>query len=266
MSVHISPRVIFDRPAALMRIQSTFVPAGTIRPSGLQDMLDSLDFTSLPPPVRLPDDEAATDAARAQSVVVFVGPSRDAKDAEEIARRGGFAAVRVDDAASAEVMLSRRPADVIVLDGGPIDFGACRRLASLRAGAVLVITGSEDEVDRVLALELGADDCVSPSCGDRELMARMRALAPRLAAPGQRVACPAVLRFSSGSAEARPASPRRKPRSAFALRTRAVAPVSQQPRPPAVARRYPRGLQGRPVAELPQRGGPDFPPSPPPSG
>jgi len=156
-------------------------------------MLDSLDFTSLPPPVRLPDDEAATDAARAQSVVVFVGPSRDAKDAEEIARRGGFAAVRVDDAASAEVMLSRRPADVIVLDGGPIDFGACRRLASLRAGAVLVITGSEDEVDRVLALELGADDCVSPSCGDRELMARMRALARRSPRPASGSH---VLRFS----------------------------------------------------------------------
>ncbi|WP_162252097.1 response regulator transcription factor [Brevundimonas sp. Root1423] len=114
---------------------------------------------------------------------MFVGAPSEMAGVEDVARRAGFAAVRVVDAASAEVMLSHRPADLIVLDGGQIDFGACRRLASLRVGSVLVVTGTDDEVDRVLALELGADDCVSPSCGDRELAARMRALARRAPRP-----------------------------------------------------------------------------------
>lgn len=148
-------------------------------------MLDCLDLAPQPPAIRPPDRDSVAVPEQARSVAIFVGSPSEAAGAEDVARRAGFAAVRVGDAASAEVMLSRRPADLIVLDGGPIDFGACRRLASLRVGSVLVITGSEDEVDRVLALELGADDCVSPSCGARELAARMRALARRASRPGE---------------------------------------------------------------------------------
>jgi two-component system OmpR family response regulator len=142
-------------------------------------MLDCLDLASTPLAIPPPDRESMVVAEQARSVAMFVGSPSEMAGAEDVARRAGFAAVRVGDAASAEVMLSHRPADLIVLDGGQIDFGACRRLASLRVGSVLVVTDTEDEVDRVLALELGADDCVSPSCGDRELAARMRALARR---------------------------------------------------------------------------------------
>jgi DNA-binding response OmpR family regulator len=136
-----------------------------------------------PPAVQRPDRDGAAVVEEGGSVAIFVGSPSEVVGAEDVARRAGFAAVRVGDAASAEVMLSHRPAELIVLDGGQIDFGACRRLASLRMGSVLVVTGTEDEVDRVLALELGADDCVSPSCGDRELAARMRALARRAPRP-----------------------------------------------------------------------------------
>lgn len=168
-------------------------------------MLDSLAFPPPAPPVRPFDDFGeihgltAAVAERVQSLAVFVGPPSGATGAEGVARRGGFAAVRVGDSVAAEALLAHRSADLIVLDGGldgQIDFSACRRLAALGVGAVLVVTGTEDEVDRVLALELGADDCVSPSCGDRELIARMRALARR----GGRSALPGngahTLRFS----------------------------------------------------------------------
>lgn len=149
--------------------------------AGPEDMFVSLDLVPPPPPVRRPGGPGAAPAGGAQALAVIVGkPSGTA--AERVARDGGFEVVRLNDAASAEDLLSHRSADLIVLDGGldgPIDFRACLRLASLRAGAVLVITDTDDEVDRVLALELGADDCVSPRCGDRELVARMRALARR---------------------------------------------------------------------------------------
>ncbi|HYC98149.1 response regulator transcription factor [Brevundimonas sp.] len=161
-------------------------------------MLDNLVPASSSPAWPTAEVTTTAVAGRVQSLAVFVGPSAPA-GAEDVARRGGFAVVRVADAASAEAALSHRSADLIVLDSGPrsqIDFSACQRLASLRAGAILVITCSDDEVDRVLALELGADDCVSPRCSDRELMARMRALVRRHGSPKPRTNDAHVLRFS----------------------------------------------------------------------
>lgn len=163
-------------------------------------MFVSLDLVPPPPPpVRRPGGPRAAAAGAAQAVAVFVGKTSGTAAAESVAREGGFEVVRLNDAASAEDLLSHRSADLIVLDGGldgPIDFGACLRLASLRAGAVLVITDTDDEVDRVLALELGADDCVSPRCGDRELVARMRALARRGGFSNARSSGSKGLRFS----------------------------------------------------------------------
>lgn len=116
------------------------------------------------------------------NLALFVGVGGSASRAEQVARRGGFEVLRVASAAAAEGALAERPADVIVLDGqsaGYIDFSACRRLSALRSSPIMVIADGDDETDRVLALELGADDCASPECGDRELLARVRALARR---------------------------------------------------------------------------------------
>jgi DNA-binding response OmpR family regulator len=52
------------------------------------------------------------------------------------------------------------------------------RLMPHRPG-ILVRSGTDDEVDRVVALELGADDCVTISCSLREIIARVRAISRR---------------------------------------------------------------------------------------
>lgn len=68
--------------------------------------------------------------------------------------------------------------DVVVLDVGLPDvdgFEVCRELRRFSAVPVLFLTARNDEIDRVLGLELGADDYVAKPFSPRELVARVRA-------------------------------------------------------------------------------------------
>ncbi len=70
------------------------------------------------------------------------------------------------------------PADVVVLDVGLPDingFEVCRTLRSFSQVPVIFLTARNDEIDRVLGLELGADDCMAKPFSPRELVARVRA-------------------------------------------------------------------------------------------
>ena len=68
--------------------------------------------------------------------------------------------------------------DVVVLDVGLPDgsgFDVCREMRSFSEVPVLFLTARTDEIDRVLGLELGADDYVAKPFSPRELVARVRA-------------------------------------------------------------------------------------------
>jgi two-component system catabolic regulation response regulator CreB len=68
--------------------------------------------------------------------------------------------------------------DVLVLDVGLPDlngFDVCRQLRGFSDVPVIFLTARNDEIDRVLGLELGADDYVSKPFSPRELVARVRA-------------------------------------------------------------------------------------------
>lgn len=82
---------------------------------------------------------------------------------------------------------------------------------------IVVQAGGADEVDRILAFELGADDCVHPSIGDRELLARIRAVLRRCA-QAVRGPSPTVADAWSGPADAtaRPGAAGRAVRFGFA--------------------------------------------------
>jgi DNA-binding response OmpR family regulator len=72
--------------------------------------------------------------------------------------------------------------DVVLLDLGLPDMDGidvCRRLRAASAVPIIVITARSEEVDRVLGLELGADDYVVKPFGFRELVARIRAVTRR---------------------------------------------------------------------------------------
>ncbi|MEE7567926.1 response regulator, partial [Xanthomonas sp. Kuri4-3] len=81
--------------------------------------------------------------------------------------------------------LREQPADVVVLDVGLPDlsgFEVCRALRGFSEVPVIFLTARNDEIDRVLGLELGADDYMAKPFSPRELVARVRARLRRRAA------------------------------------------------------------------------------------
>jgi len=95
--------------------------------------------------------------------------------------RQGFAVERVVTGAAA---LAAPPADLVLLDLGLPDvdgYEVCRRLRADSDVPVIIITARGEEVDRVVGLELGADDYVVKPFGFRELVARIRAVTRRTA-------------------------------------------------------------------------------------
>ena len=98
-------------------------------------------------------------------------------------RRDGF---RVIQAATGEAGLAavdrERPRMVLLDVGlpGEIDgFEVCRRLQTRGRVPVLMLTARDSEMDRVVGLELGADDYVTKPFSPRELVARVRAILRR---------------------------------------------------------------------------------------
>jgi two-component system, OmpR family, response regulator RegX3 len=93
----------------------------------------------------------------------------------------GFAVTHVRTGAAA---LSVSEPDFILLDLGLPDLDGtevCRRLRARTDAPIIVVTARSDELDRVLLLEMGADDYVVKPFGFRELVARIRAVRRRLA-------------------------------------------------------------------------------------
>ncbi len=96
-------------------------------------------------------------------------------------RREGFDVDRVADGASA---LAHAGADLVLLDLRLPDldgFDVCRRLRATSSTPIIVVSARGEEVDRVLGLELGADDYLVKPFGLRELVARIRAVSRRTA-------------------------------------------------------------------------------------
>jgi two-component system response regulator RegX3 len=94
-------------------------------------------------------------------------------------QREGFTVRCVADAAHA---LAAPEADVVLLDLVLPDldgYEVCRRLRARSDVPIIVITARGDEVDRVVGLELGADDYLVKPFGFRELVARIRAVTRR---------------------------------------------------------------------------------------
>jgi DNA-binding response OmpR family regulator len=117
-------------------------------------------------------------------VVVLVEDERDlAVMAGEFLRREGFDVVLAGDGRTGMQRLDDRAVDAVVLDLGLPDGNGLDLLRSLRrserAVPVVVLTGRGRESERVLGLELGADDYVVKPFSLPELAARLRAVLRR---------------------------------------------------------------------------------------
>ncbi|MGQ9369979.1 response regulator [Azospirillum sp. ST 5-10] len=103
--------------------------------------------------------------------------------------REGFEVTAVEDAAGLRAVLQARPVDLVLLDirlPGEDGLAIMRALRAQSDLPVIFVTGRGEEIDRVLGLELGADDYVTKPFSQRELLARIRTVlrrtvdAPRL--------------------------------------------------------------------------------------
>jgi len=97
-------------------------------------------------------------------------------------RNEGFEVTRV---ASGQAALDAAPADLVLLDVRLPDldgFTVCRELRARSDVPIIMVTAKGEEIDRVVGLELGADDYVVKPFGLRELVARIRAVSRRGAA------------------------------------------------------------------------------------
>jgi two-component system OmpR family response regulator len=104
----------------------------------------------------------------------------------EFLRRHGFAVETAGDANEMEQVLARNPVDLIVLDvmlPGEDGLAICRRLAGPDGPAIIMLSAMGEETDRIVGLELGADDYLPKPCNPRELLARIRAVLRRRQEP-----------------------------------------------------------------------------------
>jgi two-component system catabolic regulation response regulator CreB len=102
----------------------------------------------------------------------------------------GLETVRVATGLAAAPILDQGPVDLIVLDIGLPDingFELLKEIRSTRTIPIILLTARTAEIDRVLGLEIGADDYVAKPFSPRELAARVKAVLRRCkSAPGDK--------------------------------------------------------------------------------
>jgi two-component system OmpR family response regulator len=100
----------------------------------------------------------------------------------ELVKGNGFEASSAKTGVEMDRLLARGNFDLIVLDAmlpGEDGFSICRRLRSSRSIPILMLTALQEDIDRILGLELGADDYVTKPFNSRELMARIKSILRR---------------------------------------------------------------------------------------
>ena len=93
-----------------------------------------------------------------------------------------FEVASVHDGAEALQELRRSPYEILILDvmlPNVSGFDVLRELGTVHSTPVLMLTARGDDVDRIVGLELGADDYLSKPFNPRELVARIRAILRR---------------------------------------------------------------------------------------
>jgi two-component system OmpR family response regulator len=110
---------------------------------------------------------------------VVVDDDRDIRSLlSQYLEKQGFRVTAVSDGRGLHRVTSTQRVDLIVLDvmlpGGEDGLTLCRQLSAAGQWPIIMLTGRSDEVDRIIGLEIGADDYLAKPFNPRELLARMR--------------------------------------------------------------------------------------------
>ena len=101
-------------------------------------------------------------------------------------RRDGFRTLEAGDGETARALVERERPDLVVLDlmlPGADGLAICRWIRSRSTLPVIMLTARGDEADRIVGLELGADDYVTKPFSPRELATRVRTVLRRAQQP-----------------------------------------------------------------------------------
>lgn len=100
----------------------------------------------------------------------------------DLLAREGFRAIGCRTAAEFDQLHERQRVDLAVLDvmlPGEDGFSLCRRLRAAGDVSIVMVTARGDDIDRIVGLEIGADDYLPKPFNPRELVARVRAVLRR---------------------------------------------------------------------------------------
>ena len=134
----------------------------------------------------------AIDDARTAAVLVIDDDTEFARMLVDYLRaEGGFRIETAHDGVTGAGRAVAEAFDLVVLDVGlpKIDgFEVLRRIRERVETPVIMLTARGDDIDRILGLEIGADDYLPKPCNFRELTARIRAILRRTREPGEHAA------------------------------------------------------------------------------
>ena len=136
-----------------------------------------------------------------QQLLMIEDDSRLATMVGEYLRQSGYGFAHAADAASGLDTLQSTPPDLVIMDLMLPDMDGlevCRRIkASNPATAVLMLTAKGDPMDRIVGLEIGADDYLPKPFEPRELLARIRAVLRRGVEAAASLGAHKTMRFGS---------------------------------------------------------------------
>ena len=121
--------------------------------------------------------------ARADRIVVVDDDARIRDLLRRYLSQEGFDVLLAEDAKALNRVLTRETVDLIVLDlmlPGEDGLSICRRLrAANDQTPIIMLTARDEDIDKILGLELGADDYLTKPFNPRELIARVKAILRR---------------------------------------------------------------------------------------
>lgn len=124
-----------------------------------------------------------------QTIMIVEDDSEIRSLLADFLKREGYVPICAEDGVAMDRALAAQRPDLVVLDlmlPGEDGLSICRRLRAKGDLPILMLTAKSDDIDRIVGLELGADDYLPKPFNPRELLARIRAVlrrADRPAAP-----------------------------------------------------------------------------------
>ncbi len=128
----------------------------------------------------------------ASDTIVVIDDDRSIRELTQLyLEKEGFRVVLAVDGPDGLAAVARERPSLVVLDlmlPGMSGYDVCREIRTSDGVPIVMLTARDDDVDKIVGLELGADDYVTKPFNPRELVARIKAILRRAA--GQEVASP----------------------------------------------------------------------------